>query len=131
MLIIFFKPIYDKIEEYLKRYQNLFDQEICEFFSSDIPEQQIEEKILNKCESLDPQDKYYEARKKYWEIKKKDIDSVFSMKMSRKKASKNSIKDKERKTKEEEQNPKTKFIIEFDSSLACNIKCLAVKTMKH
>ena len=64
MLIIFFKPIYDKIEEYLKRYQNLFDQEICEFFSSDIPEQQIEEKILNKCEFLDPQDKYNEAKKK-------------------------------------------------------------------
>lgn len=64
-------------------------------------------------------------------LKKKDIDSVFSMKMSRQKALKNSIKDKERKTKEEEQNPKTKFIIEFDSSLACSIKCLAVKTMKQ
>ena len=55
----------------------------------------------------------------------------FPWKCPDKKASKNSIKDKERKTKEEEQNPKTKFIIEFDSSLACSIKCLAVKTMKQ
>ena len=47
ILIIFFKPIYDKIEGYVKRYQSLFDQQICDFFSSDILEQQIEEKFLN------------------------------------------------------------------------------------
>ena len=109
ILIIFFKPIYDKIEEYLKRYQNLFDQEICEFFSSDILEQQIEEKILNKCASLDPQDKYYEARKKYWEIKKKDIDSVFSMKMSRQKSIKKFNKRQRTKNKRGRTKPKNKI----------------------
>ena len=33
----------------------------------------------------------------------------------------------EQETKKEEQNRKTNSIIEFDSSLACSIKCLAVK----
>lgn len=64
-------------------------------------------------------------------LKKKILIRYFPWKCPGKKALKNSIKDKERKTKEEEQSPKTKFITEFDSSLACSIKCLAVKTMKQ
>ena len=42
----------------------------------------------------------------------------------------NSIKDIEQETKEEERNPKTKSIIEFDQSLACSIKLPAVKKKK-
>ena len=44
---------------------------------------------------------------------------------------KNSIKDTDQKTKEEEQNPKIKYIIEFDQSLAHSVKSLAVKKMKQ
>ena len=51
-------------------------------------------------------------------LKKKILIRYFPWKCPGKKALKNSIKDKERKTKEEEQNPKTKFITEFDSSLS-------------
>ena len=33
--------------------------------------------------------------------------------------------------KDEEDNPKTKSLIEFDMSLSCDVKCLAVKKMKQ
>ena len=69
----FFHSIYDEIEEllYAKWYQNVFDQDISEFVSSEILEQQIEEEFLNKIPSLDPNDEYYEARKNSFELKKK------------------------------------------------------------
>ena len=72
---------------YAKKYQNVFDQDISEFVSSDTLDQQIEGEFLNKLASLGPKDEYYEARKNYLEIqkKKKELDSVFSMKKSRQK----------------------------------------------
>ena len=56
---------------YAKKYQNVFDQDISEFVSSDILDQQIEGEFLNKLASLGPKDEYYEARKNYLEIQKK------------------------------------------------------------
>ena len=53
------------------------------------------------------------------------------MKKSRQlKQKKKSIKDIKQKTRDEEINPKTKSLIEFDVSLSCSVKCLAVKKMK-
>ena len=50
------------------------------------------------------------------------------MKKSRqKKYTKNSIKDIDEKQKDEEKCPKTKSIIEFNTTLSCSIKSLAVK----
>ena len=99
----FFHSIYDEIEEllYAKWYQNVFDQDISEFVSSEILEQQIEEEFLNKIPSLDPNDEYYEARKNSFELKKKrkkkELGWVFSMRKSRhKKHFKNSINDIEK-----------------------------------
>lgn len=109
----YFHPIYDKTEElsYAKQYQNVFDQDISEFVSTDILERQIEEKTSKNSQ----------------EIKKKQ-GLVFSMKKSRqKKHKKNSIKHIDQKQKEEEQSPKTKSIIELDLSFAYSIKSLAVK----
>ena len=84
----FFQPIYEKIEElsYAKRYQNVFDKDI-KIVSSDILEQQIEEKFLNKFASLNLQDEYYEARKNSLEIKKKKVRfGIFYEKIHVKKA---------------------------------------------
>ena len=66
----FLQPIYDEIEElsYAKGYQNIFDQNVSDFVSSEILECQIEEDFLTKLCSLDPQDEYYEARKNPLEI---------------------------------------------------------------
>ena len=62
---------------------------------------------------------------RYW---KKELDAVFSMKKSKqKKHWKNTLKDKDEKQKDEEKCPKTKSIIEFDLTLSCSIKSLAVK----
>ena len=81
----FFNPIFDDKEElsYAKRYQNIFDQDIAEFVSSEHLEHQIEEKFSNKIAALDPQDEYYEARKNSLELqRKKELDSIFSMRKS-------------------------------------------------
>ena len=69
----YFSPIYDEIDEllYPKRYQNVFDQSIGNFVSSEIFERQIEEEFLNKIGKLDQNDDYYEARKNSLEIQKK------------------------------------------------------------
>ena len=70
----YFHLVYDEIEEisYAKRYQNLFDQDISEFVSTEILERQIEEEFLRKLYALDTQDEYYEAKKKIgWKFKKK------------------------------------------------------------
>ena len=48
-------------------------------------------------------------------------------KFRQKKHKKNSIKSIAQKTKDEENNPKTKSLIAFDASLSCSVKCLAVK----
>ena len=70
---MFFHPIYYEIEElsYAKRYQNVFDQDINEFVSSEILERQTEDKFLNKIGSLDPNDECYEASKNFFELKRK------------------------------------------------------------
>ena len=49
----YFSLIYDELDEilYAKRYQNVFDQSISDFVSSEILERQIEEKLLNKIKS--------------------------------------------------------------------------------
>ena len=128
----YFSPVYDEIDElsFAKRYQNIFDQDISDFASSEIPDRLIEEEYLNKIANLDPKDEYFEARKNSLEIqKKKEIDSVFSMKKSRQKTQKNSIKDIDEKQKDKEKCPKTKSIIEFDTALSCSIKSLAIKKM--
>ena len=79
----FFSPIYEELEEfiYAKRQQNIFDQSRSEFVSSEYLERQIEKEFPKKNVGLDPNDGYYEARKKIFEMqKKKEIDAVFSMK---------------------------------------------------
>ena len=71
----FFQPIYDEIEEfsYTKKNQNVFDQEISNFVSSEILERQLEEEYLNKFATLDPQDEYFDAKKILYKLKKKKI----------------------------------------------------------
>ena len=46
----FFQPIYDEIEElsHAKKNQNVFDQDISDFISSEILERQLEQECLNK-----------------------------------------------------------------------------------
>ena len=86
----YFSPIYDELEELMhaKRYQNIFDQIIGEFVSSEHFERQIEEEFSNKTARLDPNDEYYKARKNSLEFqkkKKKELDAAFSMKKLRQK----------------------------------------------
>ena len=84
----YFSPIYDEIDElsYAKRYQNIFDQSISDFVSSESLERQIEKEFLNKIAKLDQNDNYYEATKNSLEIqKKKELGTVFSMKKSKQK----------------------------------------------
>ena len=85
----YFHPVYDEIEElfYTKRYQNVLDQDISEFVSTEILECQIEEKFLRKLYALDTQDEYYEAKKKLLEIQKKGTRCCFfHEKVNKKKA---------------------------------------------
>ena len=71
---------------YAKKYQNVFDQSISDFVSSEILERQIEEEFLNKIAKLDQNDDYYEARKNSLKVqKKRELDAVFSMKKSKQK----------------------------------------------
>ena len=50
----YFRPVYDEIEElsYAKRYQNMFDQVISEFVSTEILWRQIEEESLRNSMPL-------------------------------------------------------------------------------
>ena len=68
-----------------KKISNVFDQDISEFVSSDILEQQIEEEFLNESAFLDPKDNIMKQEKTLWRLKKKELDSVFSMKKFRQK----------------------------------------------
>ena len=69
----YFSPIYNELEElmYAKRHQNIFDQSISEFVSSECLERQIEEEFSSKVARVDPNDEYYDARKNSFEIQKK------------------------------------------------------------
>ena len=90
----FFNPIYGEIEElsYAEKYQNVFDQSISDFVSSEILERQIEEEYLNEFASLDSQDEYFDVRKNSLLIqKKKELDAVFSMKKVRQKRHKKTL----------------------------------------
>lgn len=117
-----FTPIFHEIEElsYAKKYQNIFDPNISCFASSKFSERQIEEEYRSKISSLDQHDEYSDANKNslkiflYEKVKTKKINE------------KDSIKNIEQITKDEEANPNTKTI-EFDETLAYSVKCLAIK----
>ena len=70
----YFSPIYDEIDElsFAKRYQNIFDLDISDFASSEIPDRLTEEEYLNKIANLDLKDEYFEARKNSLEIDTKE-----------------------------------------------------------
>ena len=73
-------------------------------------------------------DEYFETRKKSSKIQKKKENKRFSSeKIETEKIQKNSIKDIDEKQKDEEKCPKTKSIIEFDTTLSCSIKSVAIK----
>ena len=128
----FFAPIFDELEElsYAKRIQNLFDLEISEFVSSKLLESEIDETMDNKIAALDQNETFFETRKNSLEVERKQkLDSVYSMRKSKqmRHEKKNKQKGYEENLKEAERNPKTKSLIEFDTSLACSVKALAVK----
>ena len=126
-----FAPIFHEVEElfYAKHFQNFFDQNIFEFVSSELLQKQIEEEFLNKICALNQNAEYFEARKSYLKLQeKKELDTVYSMKKSRQiKHKKNTIKNIDQKTKDEERAPKTKTMLGFDQKTTCSIKCLAIK----
>ena len=64
--------ICDELEELMcgKRYQNVFDQSISEFVSSEYLGRQIEEECSNKITRLNPNDEYYDTWKNYLEFEK-------------------------------------------------------------
>lgn len=82
-----FAAIFDEIEKLsdAKRFQNVFDQEISEFFSIEFFDQQIEEECNNKITSLDLQDKYFEGRKNSLEFQKLSSIQSSLLKKSRQK----------------------------------------------
>lgn len=60
------QPVCDELEElsHAKRYQNVFDQDISKFVSTEILGRQIEQEFLRKLYAIDTQDDYYEAKRK-------------------------------------------------------------------
>ena len=106
-----FSPIFDEIEElsYAKRYQNIFDENISDFVSSELLDRQVEDEFLDKICTIDQQDEFYSTKKIISKFtKKKELDAVYSIKKSRqKKHKKDSIKTIEQKTKEAEKDTKT------------------------
>ena len=128
----FFEPIFNELEEpsYAKRYQNLFDPDISEFVSSELLEREINKTIDNKIVTLAQNETFFEARKNSLEVQRKQkLDSVYSTRKSKQKRyEKNKQKDYQKNLKEAEKKPpKTKRLIEFDTSLTCSINALAVK----
>ena len=124
----YISPIYDEKDKlsFAKRYQNIFDQHTSDFVSSEILERQIEEEYLHKIANLNTNDEYFETRKNSSKIQKKKETWFFNEKIKTEKTPKN-IKDIDEKQKDEEKCPKTKSIIEFDTTLFCSIKILAIK----
>ena len=119
----FLNSIFDEIEEhsYAKRYQNIFDQAIVEFVSSELLERQIKENFSNKTGALDLRTNVMKPEKALW------IHHEKVPPRKKKKRAKNCIKDIDQKTRDEEKHSRTKSLIEFDRSLACSVKSLAVK----
>ena len=80
----YFSLIYDELDEilYAKRYQNVLDQSISDFVSSEILERQIEEKLLNKIKS---KWRLLLSGEKFPRDTKKDLDAVLSIKKSKQK----------------------------------------------
>ena len=48
---------------YAKRYQNIFDENISDFVSSELLERQVEEEFLDKICTIDQQDEFYSTKK--------------------------------------------------------------------
>ena len=71
-----FVPIFDEYNEitFINRYQNIFNQKLSQFVTSDLLKQQIEEKFNDKLMKLDPNDRFYEI--KLQTIKSKRLSSI-------------------------------------------------------
>ena len=72
-------------------------------------------------------DEYYNLKKILKDTKEKRNKRFFNEKVETEKIQKNGIKDIDEKQKDEEKCPKTKSIIEFDTTLSCSIKSVAIK----
>ena len=93
---------------YAKRYQNIFDENISDFVSSELLERQVEEEFLDKICTIDQQDEFYSTKKIISKFtKKKNSMLCIQSKNPDKKHKKDSIKTIEQKTKEAEKDTKT------------------------
>ena len=109
--------------------QNVFNPKLSEFVCTELLEREISETFDNEIVSLDTTDQFFEAKKNSFEIeRKKQLDSVDSMKSKKKKChKKDTIKDVDVRIFKSEKEPKRKSVIEFNTEYACSIKALSVK----
>lgn len=96
--------------------------------SSELSESEIESFFNNSTMKLRWEDEYLYQKKNLLEIKTaKKLEAVNLMKNKIKKSKKKSKKkDYDSRLSDFQQNPKTMMILEFDQSLPCGIKSLAV-----
>lgn len=96
--------------------------------SSELSESEIESFFNNSTMKLRWEDEYLYQKKNLLEIKTaKKLEAVNLMKNKIKKSKKKSKKkDYDSRLSDFQQNPKTMMILEFDQSLPCSIKSLAV-----
>lgn len=96
--------------------------------SSELSESEIESFFNNSTMKLRWEDEYLYQKKNLLEIKTaKKLEAVNLMKNKIKKSKKKSKKkDYDSRLSDFQQNPKTMMILEFDQSLPCGVKSLAV-----
>lgn len=96
--------------------------------SSELSESEIESFFNNSTMKLKWEDEYLYQKKNLLEIKtEKKLEAVNLIKNKIKKSKKKSKKkDYDSRLSDFQQNPKTMMILEFDQSLPCGIKSLAV-----
>ena len=59
-----FNPIFDELGEiaYVNRYQNIFDEKVSSFVSTDLVKQHVEEKFSDTLAKLNKEDQFYNIK---------------------------------------------------------------------
>ena len=127
-----FQPIGNEIEEvtYIKKYYNLFDNNVSKFVNSDILEKQINQEFEQNLSTIKFDDPFRAVKIKSLElVKNEKMDALNCLKEKEKKGGKRKLtKDFERQVSDLIKNKKIKTMIDLNKRESNSIKSIVVNS---
>ena len=126
-----FNPIFDELGEatYVNRHDNIFDEKVSSFVSTDLVKQLVKEKFNDKLAKLNKEDQFYNI--KFQTIKDERLVKLEAAEKidgnKKKKRKRTQLVYFSERQKEALNNQKIKSLIDFDEQYSASIKSLSIQ----